>query len=58
MFNVKTKSMLHIYIVPLVDWYKVNRHWLGRFGGYAITKRYPSIDLCDGRKGGRTDTDY
>ena len=40
--KVKTKSMLHIYILPLFDWYQVKKYRLSRFGGDATTKWYVS----------------
>ena len=43
--KVKMKCMLHIYIVPSVDWY---HHWRNRsssFGGEANTNYYPSAKI-------------
>ena len=58
--KVKMKCMLHIYIVPSVDWYHHWRNRLSSFGGEANTNYYPlSKVICDerteGRKDGRTD---
>ena len=36
MLKVKTKSMFHIYIAPLVDWYQVKRHRVSQFGGEVV----------------------
>ena len=43
--KVKMKSMSHIYIPPLFDWYQVKRYRLSRFGGDATTKWYPLRDI-------------
>ena len=40
-FEVKKKSMLHIYILPLFDWNQVKKHWLSSFEGDVTTKLYP-----------------
>ena len=54
--KVKMKCMLHIYIVPSVDWC---HHWRNRsrsFGGEANTNYYPSAEIiCDRRTDGRKD---
>ena len=44
MLNIKTKSILHIYTAPWVDWYQVNRYRASQFGGEAIIKWYPLRD--------------